>query len=583
MSEQCFAAVYARYSSDQQKETSIDDQILACRRFAADRDIIVLEDHIYTDYAISGASRDRHGLSALVESAERRCFSLVLVDDLSRVARDLAFMLHTVCDLGFHGVGVLSVADNVNTLNDDDIFALQIRGVFNEHLLRDLRKKVHRGQLGRKAAGSFVGETTFGYRTVWKGAVRKGPQGRPRPELYGKTVDPDQAALVRRIFRDFADGRAINRIANVFNDECVPAPRGKGSSWSAATISRMLGNSKYIGIWRWNRTRRVRDPRTGRSYTIDRPESEWHEVRDDSLRIIDQSLWDAVQRRRDEVRRAWPGGPQQRGFSAAQQSGASRVEIFSPHLLSGAVVCGRCGSALGLVSGQGSGYYGCLRAKRRACDNTVKVSRRLAEDVILGAVRDLLLEPEPLQRMLRRVEHEAKIVYGAIPRTVREKMKELRKAKRRQAHLVDFVAEGEGTKAVRAELAELEPRVEGLERQLAGLRRASEQALRAPSLAWLRKQLKDVRSILERRTAKSAALLRRLLSPIRLEPVIRKKGRPYYVAHSALDTVALLRDPESDDGSDSGARSLRWWKRAGKAQATPASRRRNAYCSAVSR
>ena len=161
--------------------------------------------------------------------------------------------------------------------------------------------------------------------------------------------------------------------------------------------------------------------------------------------------------------------------------------------------------------------------------------------------------------MLRRVEEEAKSVYSEIPAALRVKTTELRAAQRRQANLVEYVADGEGTKAVRAELAKLEPRVEGLEKQLAGLRRASGKMLRAPSLGWLRKRLKKCRSLLELRTAKSAGFLRRLLCPIRLEPVTPTTGRPYYRAHTTLDTLALLDDPESDDGSGSGAKSLRWW------------------------
>ena len=562
MPEPCTAAVYARYSSDNQKVTSIDDQILACRRFAAPRDIVVLENHIYTDYATSGARRDRHALSALIDSAKQRLFDFVLVDDLSRMARDLAYMLELVWNFRYNGIGVWSVADNINTLDDEAILMLQIRGVFNEQMLRDLRKKTHRGQLGRKADDSFVGEATFGYATVWIGPVRKDPHGRPAPQRYGKCVDSVQADVVRRVFRDFADGYAITRIVKTLNAEKVPGRFRTEKGWSPSTVSRMLDNTKYMGVWVWNKTRNMRDPRTGRRYYLQRPESEWVIVKDESLRIIDQSLWDEVQRRRAEVRRAWPGGPKQRGFSKAQQS---RVQSFPPHLLSGAMVCGRCGGGVGLVSGKGQGYYGCFAAAKRACENGVKVPRRLAEDVILRSVRDRLLEPEPLQRMFRRVEQEARSVYSEIPAALAVTTKELRAAKRRQGNLVDFVGEGEGDgmKAVRAELAELESRIERLEKQLVGLRGASDKVIRAPSLSWLRKRLKECRSLLELRTAKSAGFLRRLLCPIRLEPVKPTTGRSYYRAHTALDTLALLDDPESDDGSDSGAKSLRWWRRPG--------------------
>ena len=120
MPEPCTAAVYARCSNNQ-KVTSLDDQILSCRRFAAPRDIVVLENHIYTDDATSGAIRDRHGLSALIDSATDRPFDLILVDDLSRMARDRAFMLELVWNFRYNGIGVWSVADNINTLDNEAI------------------------------------------------------------------------------------------------------------------------------------------------------------------------------------------------------------------------------------------------------------------------------------------------------------------------------------------------------------------------------------------------------------------------------------------------------------------------------
>ncbi len=148
------------------------------------------------------------------------------------------------------------------------------------------------------------------------------------------------------------------------------------------------------------------------------------------------------------------------------------------------------------------------------------------------------------------------------PAALRLKTTELKALKRRQANLVAFVADGEGTKAVGEALAELEPQLKRLERQVASLRRACGKVIRTPSLAWIRERVTRLRSILELRTSKPAALLRRLLCPIRLEPVIPSTGRPYYLARTALDMLVLLDDPESDDdGSDSGAKSLRWWRR----------------------
>src|SRR3989337_838597 len=112
------AAIYARYSSENQRPESIEDQISACRRLAAQREFTVLDDHLYRDQAQSGARRDRHGLASLLAAAQERQFDLVLVDDLSRLARDNYLMLSVLAELHFEGVRVVSVADGLDS-NDE--------------------------------------------------------------------------------------------------------------------------------------------------------------------------------------------------------------------------------------------------------------------------------------------------------------------------------------------------------------------------------------------------------------------------------------------------------------------------------
>jgi DNA invertase Pin-like site-specific DNA recombinase len=95
------AAIYARYSSENQRPESIEDQISACRRLANERGFRVLEEHVYADQAQSGGRRDRQGLGTLVAAAQDEPFDVVLVDDLSRVARDNYLMLSVIAELHF--------------------------------------------------------------------------------------------------------------------------------------------------------------------------------------------------------------------------------------------------------------------------------------------------------------------------------------------------------------------------------------------------------------------------------------------------------------------------------------------------
>jgi len=82
------AGIYARFSSDSQREQSIADQIRVCRDFAKTHDIVVLQTHIYVDEAKSGAIHDRPGLEALKRAAEDKAFDALIVDDASRLSRD---------------------------------------------------------------------------------------------------------------------------------------------------------------------------------------------------------------------------------------------------------------------------------------------------------------------------------------------------------------------------------------------------------------------------------------------------------------------------------------------------------------
>jgi site-specific DNA recombinase len=105
-------AVYARFSSDLQRDTSIDDQARVARDYAARHGWTVLDSQVYTDAAVSGASLERPGIQALLQAAARRPapFDVPLVDDSSRVARDLADAVRFMQQLKFAGVRVIYIS-----------------------------------------------------------------------------------------------------------------------------------------------------------------------------------------------------------------------------------------------------------------------------------------------------------------------------------------------------------------------------------------------------------------------------------------------------------------------------------------
>ena len=243
---------------------------------------------------------------------------------------------------------------------------------------------------------------------------------------------------------------------------------------------------------------------------MDKPESEWVVRDDEGLRIVPQELWDRVAERLREIQKVWPGG-KARGFGPGQRS---RVHAYPPYLLSGAMICGCCDRAIALVSGHRGGYYGCSAAARHACSNRVRVPRRVAEKVILGALRDRLLQPEPVSRVLDRVREEVTALCAHVPDMLKRKAAQLEEARRRVARIVNFMALGraQDSKALAEALAKDEASVTALEAEVENLQQASDSGVRFPSRAWVEKRLAAVRELLERRTEASGLVLR-------LEPV----------------------------------------------------------------
>jgi len=325
-----------------------------------------------------------------------------------------------------------------------------------------------------------------------------------------------------------------------------------GSSPSASA------SASYVGRWIWNRTETRRDPKTGRRRQFPKPESEWFITEDQALRIVPQRLWERAQQRMESVRKVWPGGRGKRGFQG-QRGG--RVAHYPTDLLSGAMSCALCGATIAKMSGKNGGYYGCLGGKKGACANHLHVRRTLVERIILAAVRDRLAHPENLDYVFKKLEQEVASASTATPETIALKEADCEAEQRRVSNFVEFIAEGRGSRALADALTASEKRLDDLRTELDGLRRSQREVFSAPPREWLAERIATIQTVLERRTERSALLLRRLLGVIRMEPVTPEVGRPYYRARSDLDVLAIVEnDPDSPD-SEPGSTALQWWRR----------------------
>jgi len=233
-------AIYARYSSDLQSPTSIADQVRVCEVFAERQGWSVVAR--FEDAALSGFGVEhRPGYRALVAAAVQTPppFDLILVEDVSRLTRDLSEVLRLYHRLRLRGVDLVGVSDGISTVNQSGKVTLTVKGLVNELYLDDLRAKTHRGLEAGVARGMSAGGRLFGYRTVSvPGAAPAGKRDAP----VRSEIDEREAEIVRRIFQEYAEGRSLKTIAHQLNVEGVPFPakdtkRGPTRrGWAVSTI-----------------------------------------------------------------------------------------------------------------------------------------------------------------------------------------------------------------------------------------------------------------------------------------------------------------------------------------------------------
>src|SRR5712671_3868056 len=153
------AVIYARYSSEQQREASIDDQIRLCRTRIEAEGWTYL--HAYTDRRMSGASALRPAYQALLEDARRGQFGIVVAEALDRLSRDQEDVAGLFKRLRFASVRLFTLAeDEINELH------VGLKGTMNALFLKDLKVKVKRGLTGRVKQGKSAGGLAYGYRVV---------------------------------------------------------------------------------------------------------------------------------------------------------------------------------------------------------------------------------------------------------------------------------------------------------------------------------------------------------------------------------------------------------------------------------
>ena len=441
-------AIYARFSSQMQRDASIDDQVRLCRERADKEGWQVVD--TFADRAISGSSMIRSGLQDLLVGATAGRFDFVVTEALDRLTRDQADVAAIFKRLTFAGVRIVTLSEGeVNELH------VGLKGTMNQLFLKDLAAKTRRGLRGRVEAGHSGGGNSYGYSVI----RRLGADG----ELVTgeRAVIDTEAEVIRRVFQEFAEGHSPKAIAHRLNADRIPGPRG--NLWRDTAIrghktrgTGLLNNELYIGRLVWNRLRYVKDPDTGRRISRLNPEEEWTLTAVPDLRILDDELWQAAKDRQGMIE----ADPRVKAIRATR-FWEKRRQV---HLLTGLLRCGSCGGGFAAV---GKDYLACSAARKlRTCSQSKSFKRAVLEEAVLDLLRDRLMQPEAVAAFIKAYAIEANTQLGGAAADRGRLHSEHATLVRKLDGLYDAIADGLRTPGLQGKLEELEARLAQVDQDL---------------------------------------------------------------------------------------------------------------------
>jgi DNA invertase Pin-like site-specific DNA recombinase len=206
-------AVYARFSSDSQREASIEDQVRRCRTFIDQAGGDPSKALIFSDFAVSGSSIDRPGFEAMMAAVDSGRIGAIVTEDLSRITRDFADAANIFKRLQYASIPLLGVADGIDTSARGAKLSYTVKSLVADLYLDDLRDKTLRGLEGRALAGFATGNVPYGFHTV------------PELDQQGRSIGSriaihdGEAEIIVRIFREHRDGVSLSDIAKGLNRE----------------------------------------------------------------------------------------------------------------------------------------------------------------------------------------------------------------------------------------------------------------------------------------------------------------------------------------------------------------------------
>ena len=411
------AVIYARYSSHNQREVSIEQQIAECTKHAAALGLRIVG--TYEDRAISGKTDNRPRFQQMMRDAEKGKFQAVVAWKSNRIGRNMLQAMVNEAKLDDYGVKVFYAEEDF----DDTAagrFALRNMMNVNQFYSENMAEDITRGLYDNANKCMANGRQPLGYKRGADGKVM---------------LDEPAAAVVREIFARVAAGDLFVDIARDLNAKGIKT--SKGAVWNKGSFQSICQNERYKGIYIYGDVRIV----------------------DGIPRIVSDELWYKVQ----EAMRM-----KKNPVGTRHRVGAE------DYLLTGKLCCGHCGSYMTGISGTSRNgelhyYYTCQKRRTEHACNKKNVRRDVIEPAIAQAIKMYCLTDDVIEWMADQTvqyweKHDNDLQIEALEQQLAEN-------KKATSNMLKAIEMGIITEATRSRMVELETENSKLTAQLSAAKR----------------------------------------------------------------------------------------------------------------
>ena len=434
------AVVYARYSSHNQQEQSIDGQLAAAKKYAKAKGYTIIK--AYCDRAKTGTNDNREEFHKMLSDCSKKQFSVIIVWKVDRFGRNREEITFNKYRAKKHGVRVEYVAENISEGPEGVILESVLEGMA-EYFSLQLSQNVRRGKLESAKKHKVTGGwACLGYRVN---------------EEKEYEIDPEAAKVVKLIFDMYAKGYTVTEVMDHLNQNGYRTLRGK--PFDKSSIPRILKNERYIGVYTYKDI--IRD--------------------EDAIpAIIDKKTFEKVQEMLNYNRRK-----------------PSRKWSYTDYLLSDNLICGKCGTSM-----HGKGAYGKMKKKYHyyVCQNHADkkgpcdlpaIRQELLESLVMEKVKEIVMDDAMIEYITDKVwEHYCK--DNSQQEEIDSIKKQLHQVQKSMGNLMKSIEAGLFNDVIRNRMEELQAEETILKTELANHELTSSMKLTRDHILYFLSRYKEM-------------------------------------------------------------------------------------------